>query len=58
MLGLEPGIQAAPSVIIRPTSALDARVKPAHDEEAPQNCCSWRPLINCDSVTAITSAPP
>ena len=32
MPGLEPGIQAAPSVIIPRTSALDARVKPAHDE--------------------------
>jgi hypothetical protein len=29
---LEPGIQAAPSVIMLRTSALDARVKPAHDE--------------------------
>jgi hypothetical protein len=32
MPGLEPGIQAAPSVIIPRASALDARVKPAHDE--------------------------
>jgi hypothetical protein len=32
MPGLEPGIQAAPSAAIRGTSALDARVKPAHDE--------------------------
>ena len=32
MPGLEPGIQAAPSVIRLRTSALDARVKPAHDE--------------------------
>ncbi len=28
MPGLEPGIQAAPSVIILRASALDARVKP------------------------------
>ena len=32
MPGLEPGIQAAPSVIIMRTSALDARVEPVHDE--------------------------
>jgi len=32
MPGLEPGIQAAPSIIIRRTSALDARLKPVHDE--------------------------
>jgi hypothetical protein len=31
MPGLEPGIQAAPSVIITRISALDARVKPVHD---------------------------
>jgi hypothetical protein len=31
MPGLEPGIQAAPSVIILRTPALDARIKPAHD---------------------------
>ena len=33
MPGLEPGIQALPFVIVTRTSALDARVKPAHDEE-------------------------
>ena len=32
MPGLEPGIQAAPAVIILRTSALDTRVKPAYDE--------------------------
>src|SRR5271154_6296633 len=32
MPGLEPGIPAAPSVIIPAMSALDAGVKPAHDE--------------------------
>src|SRR5271169_4791100 len=32
MPGLEPGIQAAPSLVITATSALDARVKPLHDE--------------------------
>jgi hypothetical protein len=31
MSGLESGIQAASSLIITRTSALDARVKPAHD---------------------------
>ena len=31
MPGLEPGIQAAPSVIILGKSAMDARVKPVHD---------------------------
>jgi hypothetical protein len=36
MPGLEPGIQALPFVIIARTSALDARVKPAHDEEGRQ----------------------
>ena len=30
--GTEPGIQAAPSVIISRTSALDTRIKPAYDE--------------------------
>ena len=34
MPGLEPGIQAAASVIILRTSALDTRVKPAYDEAA------------------------
>ena len=33
MPGLEPGIQALPFVIVTRTSALDARVKPVHDEE-------------------------
>jgi len=37
MRGLEPGIHAAPSMIIMRTSALDARVKPVHDETA----CFW-----------------
>ena len=32
MPGLEPGIQAAHSVIFPRMTALDARVKPAHDE--------------------------
>ena len=32
MPGLDPGIQAAPSLIIARTPALDARVKPVHDE--------------------------
>jgi len=32
MPGLEPGIQAAPSVVILRISALDARIKSAHDE--------------------------
>jgi hypothetical protein len=32
MPGLEPGIQAAPSVVVLWTTALDARVEPAHDE--------------------------
>jgi hypothetical protein len=32
MPGLEPGIRAAPSMIILRTSALDTRVKPAYDE--------------------------
>jgi len=32
MLGLEPGIQAAPSLIIPRPPALDARVEPVHDE--------------------------
>ena len=32
MPGLEPGIQAAPYIIITRLSALDARVKPVHDE--------------------------
>jgi hypothetical protein len=32
MPGLEPGIQAAPSASIPRTTALDARVEPAHDE--------------------------
>jgi hypothetical protein len=32
MPGLGPGMQAAPSVIMLRTPALDARVKPAHDE--------------------------
>jgi hypothetical protein len=32
MPGLEPGIQAAPSVITLRTSDLDTRVKPAYDE--------------------------
>ena len=35
MPGLEPGIQAASYVIIPRMSALDARVKPVHDETAP-----------------------
>jgi len=34
MPGLEPGIQAAPGVIVSRTSALDALVKPVHDEAA------------------------
>jgi len=32
MLGLEPGIQAAPSVIIPRTAAVAARIEPVHDE--------------------------
>src|SRR5271169_1061644 len=32
MPGLEPGIQAAPSVGYQRTSALDTRVKPVYDE--------------------------
>jgi hypothetical protein len=32
MSGLEPGIQASPSVIILRMSALDTRVKPAYDD--------------------------
>jgi hypothetical protein len=32
MTGLEPPTRAARSVIVRRTSALDARVEPAHDE--------------------------
>jgi hypothetical protein len=32
MLGLEPGIQAALSVVGPRASALDARVKPVHDD--------------------------
>jgi len=32
MPGLEPGIQAAPSLIIKQEPALDARIKPVHDE--------------------------
>jgi len=32
MPGLEPGIQAAPSMIVLRAPALDTRVKPAYDE--------------------------
>ena len=40
MPGLEPGIQAAPSVVILRTSALDARVKPAHDAAEANYCAT------------------
>jgi hypothetical protein len=32
MTGLEPPMRAARSVIVRRTSALDARLEPAHDQ--------------------------
>jgi hypothetical protein len=44
MPGLEPGIQAAPSVIILRTSALDTRVKPAYDEAEYGALIFWRRL--------------
>jgi hypothetical protein len=44
MPGLEPAIQAVPPMIIRRTSALDARVKPAHDDPESVARLCWRRL--------------
>jgi len=41
MPGLEPGIQAAPSVVIPGKSTLDARVKPVHDETESGSPYFW-----------------
>ena len=40
---IEPGIQAAPSVIIPRMSALDARVKPVHDGFIPLSNANTKP---------------
>ena len=49
--GLEPGIQAAPLVIIRRQSALDARVKPVHDEPGRATLISGRLFRSTKSST-------
>jgi hypothetical protein len=52
MPGLEPGIQAAPSVVILRISALDGRIKSAHDEAESAAFVFGRHLIEAPDFFA------
>src|SRR5271168_5538754 len=58
MPGLEPGIQAAPSVVIPGKSTLDARVKPVHDETESGSPYFWAFGVQKNYAAPLPEPPP